>query len=89
MAMASRANPDIRQLNEAMRSDQRKQWLEAMKKEIDAHVETGNWKVVLRRDIPRNKRALPAIWASRRKRRLDTGEIYKWKARINAPGGLN
>jgi Reverse transcriptase (RNA-dependent DNA polymerase) len=31
-------------------------------------------------------KVLPTVWAMRRKRRLATGEIYKWKARLNVDG---
>jgi Reverse transcriptase (RNA-dependent DNA polymerase) len=30
---------------------------------------------------------LPAVWAMKRKRRIDTREVYKWKARIKIHGG--
>ena len=29
---------------------------------------------------------LPAVWAFRRKRKQTTGEIYKWKGRLNIGG---
>ena len=32
-------------------------------------------------------KVLPAVWAMRRKRRITTGEVYKWKARLNIHGG--
>ena len=34
-----------------------------------------------------NKNILPAVWAMRRKRNLITGEIIKYKTRLNVHGG--
>ena len=37
--------------------------------------------------VPKGHRVLPAVWAMRRKRRISTGKVYKWKARLNIDGG--
>ena len=58
-----------------------------MKKEIDSHIENGNWELIKRQDIPKGQKVLPSVWAMRRKRRLDTQEVYKHKARLNLHGG--
>ena len=58
-----------------------------MEKEIDAHFKQGNWVLIPRSQLPKGHKALPALWAMRRKRRIDTQEVYKWKAKINLHGG--
>ena len=37
--------------------------------------------------VPPGTKVLPAVWAMKRKRRITTREIYKWKARLNVHGG--
>ena len=59
----------------------------AMEQEVKTHCEGKHWEVVPRTSVPDGKRVLPSVWAMRRKRRLDTQEIYKWKARLNMHGG--
>jgi hypothetical protein len=36
--------------------------------------------------IPPGTKVLTAVWAMKQKRRIDTREIYKWKARLNIDG---
>ena len=61
-------------------------FIKAMEEEIRAHEDNDHWEIVSREDIPINTSVLPAIWSMRRKRRIDTREFYKWKARY---GGLD
>lgn len=60
---------------------------EAMKLEDESHEHNEHWEVVLQSTIPKNQRVLPAVWAFRRKRRIATNEVCKWKARLNIHGG--
>ena len=85
--MAASSNPDILYYHEAMKAPDREKFLLAMKEEVRTHSEGKHWKVVPRASVPQDKRVLPSVWAMRRKRRLDTQEVYKWKARLNVHGG--
>jgi hypothetical protein len=38
--------------------------------------------------VPASQDILPSVWAVRRKRRIDTREVYKYKARLNIHGGM-
>jgi Reverse transcriptase (RNA-dependent DNA polymerase)/GAG-pre-integrase domain len=87
MALAARSDPDILYLNEALAADDRAEFVRAMDKEVQAHVENKNWEIVLRSDIPKDKKVLPAVWAMRRKRDIATRQVTKWKARLNLHGG--
>ena len=51
-----------------------------MQEEIDAHNNNKNWKTIKRSELPTGARVLPAVWAMKRKRRIATQEVYKWKA---------
>lgn len=86
IAYAASKDPDTMYLHEAMRQPDRSQFIEAMKKEVDGQISNGNFALVHIDDVPKNASILPAVWAMRRKRRIETGEIYKWKARLNIDG---
>lgn len=87
ISYAASSDPDVMHLHEAMLQLDKPQFLKAMEVEIQAHTDKRNWVVVKRVDIPPGHKVLPAVWAMRRKRRIDTQEVYKWKARINLHGG--
>lgn len=87
VALAASSDPDVLYLHEAMAASDRQQFVEAMKREIDAHTESGNWNIMRRDQIPSGHAVLPAVWAMRRKRHISTQQVYKWKARLNIHGG--
>ena len=87
IACAASSNPDIMYIDEAMRAPDRDKFEEAMMQEVQAHTENEHWVVRKRTDVPEGTKVLPAVWAMRRKRRISTGEAYKWKARLNVHGG--
>jgi hypothetical protein len=72
--------------HEAMKEPDRKQFIEAMEKEVDSHTKNGVWELVLKSSLPKGTEILPSVWAMKRKRRIATREIYKWKARLNIDG---
>jgi hypothetical protein len=69
-----------------MQQPDRAQFLKAAVKDIDDQTENGNWRVIQADTVPEGVTVLPAVWAMRRKRRISTGEVYKWKARLNLDG---
>jgi hypothetical protein len=86
IAYAARKDPDVMYLHEAMRQPDKAQFVQAMQKEMEGQLANGNFALVHIDDVPQGASILPAVWAMRRKRRIDTGEIYKWKARLNIDG---
>ena len=85
-AMAASADPDTMYWHEAMQQPDRKQFLEAAVKEVNDQTKNGNWEVVHRTQVPSDAAILPAVWSLRRKRRIKTHEVYKWKAQLNIDG---
>ncbi|KAI2493484.1 hypothetical protein MHU86_21065 [Fragilaria crotonensis] len=85
LAFAASADPDTMYYHEAMRSQ-------------IARIHQGNgeggqeshrnqvWELVPRSSVPPGTKILPAVWAMKRKRRIATREVYKWKARLNIDG---
>ena len=86
LAYKATADPDTMYLHEALREPDRKQFLTAMDEEIKAHEQGGHWEIVKRADIPKGVPILPGVWSMKRKRRIATQEIYKWKARLTIDG---
>ena len=86
MALTATADPDTMYYHEAIKQPDRAQFIEAMKKEVSDQENNGNWIVVPRETIPKGYVCLPAVWAMKRKRKIVTGEVYKWKARLNIDG---
>ena len=87
MAFAASADPDTMYLHEAMKQPDKKQFVEAMEKEIQDHSKRKHWELVHRSTIPKGTTVLPGVWSMKRKRDIKTREIKKWKARLNIHGG--
>ena len=85
-AYAASADPDTMYLHEALRQPDRHKFIEAMQKEVKDHIDKGIWEVVPASKVPEGVTIVPMVWAMKRKRRIATGEPYKWKARLNVDG---
>ena len=86
LAYKATADPDTMYLWQAMKEPDANKFREAMQVEIDDHIKGGHWQLVLRSSVPKGSAILPAVWQMKRKRRISTREVYKWKARINIDG---
>jgi hypothetical protein len=86
MAMKSIHDPDTMYLWEAKKEKDYPQFLEAMQKEIDDHTKREHWKLCKRSQVPSGAAVLPSVWSMKRKRRISTREVYKWKARLTVDG---
>jgi hypothetical protein len=84
---AATSDPDTMYLHQAQREPDWEQFKLAMLEEVQAHEDNGHWEVVLRKDIPEGTDILPSVWSMKRKRRIDTRAVYKWKARLTVHGG--
>jgi Reverse transcriptase (RNA-dependent DNA polymerase)/GAG-pre-integrase domain len=87
LAMNASSDPDIMYLDKALKAPDRVEFVKAMEKEVRAHTESKNWRIIPRAKVPAHQTVLPAVWAMRRKRNIKTQEVYKWKARLNVHGG--
>jgi Reverse transcriptase (RNA-dependent DNA polymerase) len=87
IAFAASSDPDIMYLHEAMTQPDKREFVKAMVDEVTTHTERGHWKVIPIKDVPTGTKILPAVWAMRRKRKILSREVYKWKARLNVHGG--
>jgi hypothetical protein len=85
---ANGSDPDTLSFKDAMDAADSKEFLSAMLKEADAHTKHDHWEVWRKADVPSSQDILPSVWAFKRKRRIDTRAIYKYKARLNIHGGM-
>jgi hypothetical protein len=84
---AKTSDPDTFHYGIAMKQPDRAEFIKAMKEEVNAHTENGHWELLPRSEVPEGTKVLYAMWAFRRKRRIATQEVYKWKAHLNIHGG--
>ena len=87
IAFAATANPDILYWDQAMKAHDREKFLEAVNVELDGHERMGNYKPIPIAEVPKGTKLLNMVWSMRRKRRINTQEVYKWKERLNVHGG--
>jgi hypothetical protein len=56
-------------------------------KEVNDHIETHNWELIPREDIPKGIAVLPSVWSMKCKQDIKNQQVYKDKARLNVHGG--
>jgi hypothetical protein len=78
---------DIMYLNQALRQPDAKEFMKAVVKEINGHVENKHWELVSRDTVPDDAQIVPSVWLLRRKRDLTTNDVKKHKAQLNLHGG--
>ena len=87
IAFAASSNPDILYWDQAMKAHDRDKFIEAVGVELDGHEKMGNYEPIPLTEIPKDAKLIDMVWSMRRKRRINTQEVYKWKARLNVHGG--
>jgi hypothetical protein len=78
---------DVMYLHQALRQPDSKEFVEAVIKEVNGHVDNNHWKLIPHAEIPEGTEVVPSVWAMQRKRDLTTGKVTKHKARLNLHGG--
>jgi hypothetical protein len=87
--VASLADKDSMNFADAMKQDDRDKFVNAMEKEVAAHVKRNHWKVYSRHQMRQtgySGKVIMAVWSFKRKRN-PFGIITKYKARLCAHGG--
>jgi hypothetical protein len=85
---ASGLDPDtLLHYNAAMKAHDSEDFKVAMIKEANHHTTRLHWALWEKRNVPAGHKILSAIWAFKRKRRINTRAVYKHKARISVHGG--
>ena len=86
MIYKATSDPDTMYHHEAMREKDADQFREAMVKEWNNQVTNGNFTIITRSQLPHDATVLPAVWQMKRKRNIKSGEVKKYKARLNIDG---
>jgi hypothetical protein len=86
--LAYKASMDLDTMyhHQATKQPDREKFKEAMQKECEAHYKGGNYKLIKRDKLPEGATLLSSVWRMKRKRKPSTGEISKYKARMNVNG---
>ena len=85
-AFKAKTDPDTMYYHQALQQPDKKQFIQAMDKELNDQMAHGNFTVQHRDTVPEGVTVLPTVWALRQKRKQDTGEIHKSKGRLNVDG---
>jgi hypothetical protein len=72
-------DPDTMYYHQAMREPDRDKFQEAIRKECEDHFKESNYKLIPKQKAP----LLSGVWQMKRKWKPSTGEISKYKARMN------
>ena len=86
IAYAASADPDTLYMHEAMAAPDRDKFLQSMDEEVRDHEQRGHWIIIPKDQVPKGTTILPMVWAMKRKRKIQTNKIYKWKSRLNVGG---
>jgi hypothetical protein len=70
---------DVMYLHQALCQPDSKEFMEAVIKEVNGHVDNNHWKLIPRTEVPEGTEVVPSVWA--------TGKVTKHKARLNLHGG--
>ena len=70
-----------------MKAPDRDKFIEAVGAELEGHERMGNYEPIPLDQVPTGTKLIDMVWSMRRKRKINTQEVYKWKARLNVHGG--
>jgi Reverse transcriptase (RNA-dependent DNA polymerase) len=79
-------DPDTLRYHEAMNAKDKEEFIVAMNEEVQGQINNKVYSPVLRSSVPKHIKVLPAVWVMRRKRKARTGEVYRYKGRLNIGG---
>jgi hypothetical protein len=78
---------DIMYLHQALCRPDAREFVEAVIKEVNGHINNDHWKLIPHTEVPEGTEVVPSVWAMQCKQDLTTGKVTKHKARLNLHGG--
>jgi hypothetical protein len=87
VAFMSATDEDTMYYDQAMRAPDKKNFVEAIVKEVNDHITSNHWVFIPRSQVPKGIKVLDSVWSMKRKRDIKTRKVYKHKARLNVHGG--
>ena len=85
-AFKATADPDTLYLHQYMKQKDWQQFRSALRKEIYDRMQDKNFSVVHKSKVPKAATVLPAVWQLKRNRDVKSGQIKKYKGRLNIDG---
>jgi hypothetical protein len=70
---------DIMYLNQALQQSDAKEFVEAVVKEVNGHMDCNNWTLKKQSKVPDDTQIIPSVWSMRRKRNLTTNQVKSHK----------
>jgi hypothetical protein len=74
---------DIMYLQQALKQPNAKEFVQAIIKEVNEHVDCNNWTLWKRSKVPEDVQIVPSVWSLQCKHNLTTNRIKSHKARLN------
>jgi hypothetical protein len=78
---------DIMYLHQALCQPDAREFVEAVIKEVNGHIDNDHWKLIPCTEVPEGTEVVPSVWAMQNKQDLTMGRVTKHKARLNLQGG--
>ena len=86
MACAATADPDTMYFHQAMSEPDSEFFLKAAAREFASLLENGVFEFIPASQVPKGMTIFPSVWAMKRKRKVRSREVYKYKARLTLDG---
>jgi hypothetical protein len=77
---------DIMYLHQALHQPDAREFVEAIIKEINGHIDNNHWKLIPCKEILEDLEVVPSVWVLRHKQDLTMRRVTKHKARLNLHG---
>jgi hypothetical protein len=78
---------DIMYLQQALKQPDAKEFVQAVIKEVNRHVDSNNSMLQKQSNVPEDVQIVPSVWSLRHKHDLTTNKVKSHKARLNLHGG--
>jgi hypothetical protein len=87
VAFMSSTDEDIMYYDQAMWAPDKQIFIKAIVKEVNDHINSKHWILILRSQVPKGVEVLDSVWSMKRKRDIKTRKVYRHKAILNVHGG--
>jgi hypothetical protein len=77
----------IMYLHQVLRQPDAKEFVQAVIKEVNEHVDCNNWTLWKQSEVHEGIQIVPSVWALRHKRDLTMDKVKSYKARLNLHSG--
>jgi hypothetical protein len=77
---------DIMYLQQALKRPDAKEFVQAVIKKVNGHVDSNNWMLQKQSKVPEDVWIVPSVWSLQCKRDLTTNKVKSHKARLNLHG---